>query len=92
MCIFLSSLTLTLAITAVVLEGPKWRTRLTRIQLVDDKDADDVDAMDGSCGYTANNGKIIKLEQLCSLAVFYEFFTLEAILIQCCYRRKPKLN
>ena len=43
MCIFFSSLTLVLAITAVVLEGPKWRLWLTNIQLVDDQDTETKD-------------------------------------------------
>lgn len=40
-----ASLTLALAITSVVLEGPKWRKWLSLQQLVDDKNGDDINGV-----------------------------------------------
>ncbi|XP_028392185.1 uncharacterized protein LOC114516802 [Dendronephthya gigantea] len=44
-CVFMSSLTLTLAITAVVLEGPKWGVWLQLQQRVDDHETEDVNGV-----------------------------------------------
>ena len=67
LCIFLAALTLTLAITAVVLEGPKWRTWLKLQQSIDDNDRDDVNGICFHCNNTtclSNMFKSLNLQDI----------------------------